>query len=403
MKYIVILGDGMADYPIEELGGKTPLQIAKKPNMDFIAQHGMTGLVKTIPDGLKPGSDTANLSVLGYDPKVYYSGRSPLEAVSMGITLNDNDVTYRCNLVNLSAEDNFYESTMIDYSSDEITTEESKVLIDYLNKNLKCEGFNLYAGISYRHCLVLRDAATGADLTPPHDISKKKIKEYLPKGQNSELLLDLMKRSYKLLKDHPINKAREERGLKAANSMWFWGEGTKPKLPPFSEKFKLRGAVVSAVDLIKGIGICAGMKSIDVEGATGTINTNFSGKAKAVIDILNEGYDFVYVHIEAPDECGHRNELNEKIKAISLIDEKIIGPIIKSLNDKKEDYAIMVLPDHPTPLSINTHTSDPVPFAIYKSSKKLNGAADAYDEKSAAKTGIFIDPGHKLLDFFFNC
>ena len=327
MKYFVILGDGMADRPYEGLGGKTPLDVANHPTMDYLASKGICGLAKTVPEGMPPGSDTANLSVMGYDPKVYYTGRSPLEAVSMGIELSLNDVTYRCNTVTLSDDEAYEDCTMIDYSCDEITTPESTQIINDLNEVFKKEDLNIYPGISYRHCLVLRDAKDGADCTPPHDILEQKITDNLPKGQNSELLLSMMKRSRELLKDHPVNKSRIERGLHPVSSLWFWGEGRKPNLTAFVEKYGKKGAVVSAVDLIKGIGICAGLNSIDVPGATGNIDTNFEGKSQAAVDALLSGDDFVYVHMEAPDECGHRCEPENKVRAIELIDEKVLKPM----------------------------------------------------------------------------
>jgi 2,3-bisphosphoglycerate-independent phosphoglycerate mutase len=398
LKHIVILGDGMADVPVKELGGKTPLEAAAKPNIDFLAAGGEVGLVKTIPDGLNPGSDTANLSVLGYDPRKYYSGRSPLEAVSIGIHLNEQDVTYRCNLVTLSEEKEYGDAVMLDYSSDEISTAESKIIIRFLSEKFAHKGVELYAGVSYRHCLVIRDASDGTDLVPPHDISDKQIGAYLPRGGNAALLLDLMRMSYDLLKDHPVNLKRIKNGKKPATSVWFWGEGRKPALPDFYEKTGKKGAVISAVDLIKGIAICAGMRSIDVPGATGNIDTNFEGKAAAALDALLNGADFVYIHIEAPDECGHRHEIANKVRAIELIDEKVVGPIIKEMNARQDDFSVMVLPDHPTPLSLRTHTAEPVPYLIYRSGEK--GPGGRYDEKGAKESGLFMPEGYLLLNYF---
>jgi 2,3-bisphosphoglycerate-independent phosphoglycerate mutase len=389
----------MADYPVAELENKTPLQAAAKPNMDLLAKNGEVGLVKTIPEGLAPGSDTANLSVMGYDPRKYYSGRSPLEAVSIGIQLGEEDVTYRCNLVTLSSEKEYGDAVMLDYSADEISTEESTRIIEYLAEKFAPKGVELFSGISYRHCLVLRNAADGTNLTPPHDISDKRIGEYLPKDGNAPLLLGLMQLSYDLLKDHPVNKERVRRGKRPATSVWFWGEGRKPALPDFYEKNHKRGAVISAVDLIKGIAICAGMKSIDVPGATGNIDTNFEGKASAALHALGGGEDFVYIHIEAPDECGHRHEIQGKVRAIELIDEKVVGPIIKEMNLRREDFSVMVLPDHPTPLSLRTHTSEPVPYLIYRSNAA--GPGGSYDEAGAKESGRFIPEGPLLLDYFF--
>jgi 2,3-bisphosphoglycerate-independent phosphoglycerate mutase len=400
VKYIVILGDGMADYPLAELGNKTPLQAAHKPNMDFLAGRGEVGLVKTIPDGMNPGSDTANLSVMGYDPRKYYSGRSPLEAASIGIQLSDKDVTYRCNLVTLSDEEKYEDKIMVDYSSDEISTAEADELIQYLSGHFKKLGIELYTGVSYRHCLVLREAETGTNLTPPHDISDKCVHGHLPKDGNAELLFRMMKESYELLKDHPVNQKRIQNGKRPANSVWFWGEGRKPALSPFYEKYHKKGAVISAVDLIKGIALCAGMESIDVEGVTGNIDTNFEGKAAAALDALANGADFVYIHIEAPDECGHRREIGNKVRSIELIDEKIAGPIVKEMNNRQDDFSIMILPDHPTPLSLRTHTAEPVPYLIYRSSRET-GSGAKYDEESAKNSGLFVAEGHLLLDNFF--
>lgn len=398
MKYVVMLGDGMADRPVPELGGKTPLEAAVKPHMDFLAQHGTVGMARTVPEGMPPGSDTANLSVMGYDPKIYYSGRSPLEAVSMGIPLAADDVTFRCNLVNLSEEGALGDATMVDYSSDEITTAESTELVNFLNREFHTEGRDLYPGISYRHCLVLRRAETGTDCTPPHDISLKPVREYLPKGRYGGQLLDLMKRSYALLRNHPVNRARAARGLRPANCCWFWGEGTRPALSSFEERFGVKGGVISAVDLIKGIGICAGLRSVDVPGATGNVDTNFQGKAEAAIELLENGCDFVYIHVEAPDECGHRREVENKVRSIELIDREILGRLLPALQKRGEDYAVLLMPDHPTPLSIRTHSSDPVPFVLYRSDRESPLHASAYTEALAAKTGLFIPEGHRLME-----
>ena len=399
MKYIVILGDGMADYPIEKLGNKTPLQYANKPNIDSLARNGKVGLVKTIPEGIPPGSDAANLSVMGFNPKIYYTGRSPLEAVSMGIDLSSTDVAFRCNLVTLSEEPDYKDKTMIDYSSDEISTEEAAILINYINEHFTTEKIDFHPGISYRHCMVWKEGPIGLGLVPPHDILERKIAEYLPKGDTCLPLLNMMIKSYDLLKDHPVNKDRIARGLRPANSIWLWGEGKKPAIPAYFEKYGIQGSVISAVDLIKGIGICAKLKSIDVEGATGNIHTNFKGKAIAALNELKSGSDFVYVHIEAPDECGHRNELENKVRSIELIDEKVVGVILKGL-EEYDDYRIMVLPDHPTPLSLRTHTSEPVPFIIYQKSKASLSGVDGYDELKAKATGIYVDEGYTLMDQF---
>lgn len=399
MKYVVILGDGMADLPVPQLNQKTPLQCAKKPNIDFLAKHGEIGMVKTVPDGIAPGSDVANLSVMGYDPKQYYSGRSPLEAVSMGVALEEADLALRCNLVTLSDEEDYLEKTMIDYSSDEISSEEAKVLIEEVNMHFKNDIVTFYPGISYRHCMVWKNGPKGFSCTPPHDILEKKVTNSLPKGENSKLLFDMMVESNRFLKDHPVNKARVSKGLRPATSIWLWGEGRKPSIPKFNEKYGITGSVISAVDLIKGIGICAGLESIDVEGATGNIHTNFSGKARAALKELESGADFVYVHIEAPDECGHRYEIENKVKSIELIDDLVVGTLLKGM-ENYDNYRVLVLPDHPTPLSLRTHTSDPVPYIIYEKNSGTASGISGYDEVLAKKSGIYIHEGYTLMDHF---
>ncbi len=398
MKYIVILGDGMADLPVPELSGKTPLECANHPNMDFIARNGVCGLVQTVPTGMPPGSDTANLSAMGYDPAIYYTGRSPLEAVSMGIDLQLSDVTYRCNTVTLSDELELEDCVMRDYSAGEISTAESTQIIKDLNNQLKCDGLTLYPGVSYRHCLVLNNARDGAQTTPPHDILDRPVRDYLPKGQNAALLLELMQRSRALLKNHPVNQVRLAQGKAPVSCLWFWGEGRKPALAPFQELYGVRGSVISAVDLIKGIGICAGLNSIDVTGATGTVHTNFDGKAQAAIHALQTNSDFVYVHLEAPDECGHQHDVPNKVRSIELIDEKIIAPILQAMQESGEPFHIMVLPDHPTPLTLRTHTADPVPFALYRSENPQQGAAATYTEQAAAETGVRVEHGYQLME-----
>ncbi|MEA4913223.1 MAG: cofactor-independent phosphoglycerate mutase [Christensenella sp.] len=397
MKLAVILGDGMADWPVNELGGKTPLDVANHPFMDKFAQDGEFGLVKTVPDGMKPGSDTANLSVFGYDPNQYYSGRSPLEAASLGIDLAQTDVTYRCNLVTLSQEADIADTTMIDYSAGEISTEEARELILFLDQKLGQDGVRLYPGFSYRHCLVLNNAETGAELIPPHDFSGKPVSGKLPSGTNEALLMRWMKAAYALLKDHPVNLSRVAAGKNPANAIWFWGEGRRPTLTSFLTKTGLKGAVISAVDLIQGIGRCAEMEVVKVEGATGTFETNFAGKAAAAIDVLSRGADFVYVHIEAADECGHHGQLKEKIYSIEQIDLQVIKPILAYLEGCGEDYAILVLPDHPTPLKIRTHSADPVPFALYRKGD-CAGKACRYTESDAKTTGLYEPEGFRLID-----
>ncbi|PNV60862.1 cofactor-independent phosphoglycerate mutase [Clostridium sp. chh4-2] len=394
MKYIVMLGDGMADYPVEKLGGCTPLQKAQKPNIDRLASKGVLGMVKTVPDGLKPGSDVANLSAMGYNPVECYTGRSPLEAVSIGIEMSDTDVAFRCNLVTLSDEADYDQKTMVDYSSDEISTAEAAELILAVNEAFKSASIEFYPGISYRHCMIWHEGPVGLDLTPPHDISDRKITEYVPKN---EVVYDLMKRSHEVLKNHPVNQARIARGLHPANSIWLWGEGTKPGVSNFEKTYGVKGSVISAVDLIKGIGICAGMKVIEVEGATGNIDTNFSGKGKAALDTLLEGQDLVYIHVEAPDECGHRGEIENKVKAIELIDELIVGPLLKGLEEAGEEYSILVMPDHPTPLAIKTHISDPVPYLLYRSTDPVDSGISTYTEETCASTGRYVGHGYELM------
>lgn len=400
MKYLVMLCDGMADEPNEALGNSTPMERANKPCMDSLAAKAEVGIVKTVAEGLKPGSDVANLSVLGYEPAVYYSGRSPLEAASIGIDLKDTDVTLRCNLVTLSDDVDYENKTILDYCADDISSEEAKILIEYIQEKLGNDVFRFYPGVSYRHCLVWSNGNPHPGvLTPPHDITGKVITDYIPKGEAVDELYDLMKKSYDLLKDHPVNQARIARGKRPANSIWLWGEGTKPLLDNFSEKFGIKGSMISAVDLLKGIAICAGMNSVDVEGATGYLDTNFDGKCKAAIEEFKNGADLVYVHVEAPDECGHRGEIENKVKAIEMIDEHILGPVVEFLKGY-DDFAVLVCPDHPTPLSIRTHTSTPVPYLIYDSKNEINSGVKVFCEKEARETGNYIEKGFTMMNYF---
>lgn len=400
MKYLVMLCDGMADEPNEALGNSTPMEKANKPCMDSLAAKAEVGIVKTVAEGLKPGSDVANLSVLGYEPAVYYSGRSPLEAASIGIDLKDTDVTLRCNLVTLSDEEDYEKKTILDYCADDISSEEAKILIEYIQEKLGNDKFRFYPGVSYRHCLVWSNGNPHPGvLTPPHDITGKVITDYIPKGEAVDELYDLMKKSYDLLKDHPVNQARIARGKRPANSIWLWGEGTKPLLDNFSEKFGKKGSMISAVDLLKGIAICAGMNSVDVEGATGYLDTNFDGKCKAAIEEFKKGADLVYIHVEAPDECGHRGEIENKVKAIEMIDEHILAPVVEFLRGY-DDFAVLVCPDHPTPLSIRTHTSTPVPYIIYDSKNEINSGVKVFCEKEARETGNYIEKGFTMMNYF---
>ena len=399
MKYVIFLGDGMADRPLVDMNNKTPLELANKPFTDKLAKLGEVGLVKTVPNGLKPGSDVCNLSVMGYNPSVYYTGRSSIEAVSMGIKLNSTDVTYRCNLVTLSNEENLCEKTMIDYSAGEISTAEAKELISALKKEFDSNDYCLYPGISYRHCLVSKNDNKEAILTPPHDITGKKITDYLPK--NNPILLEMIKKSEKILKNHPVNLNRIAQGKKPATNCWFWGMGTSPSLPDFYEKTSLKGAVISAVDLVKGIGILGNMQIIEVPNATGDIDTNFSGKAEYALNALKEN-DFVYIHMEAPDECGHRGEAKNKIKSIEMIDELVIKAVVEGLEKTGEDFTVMILPDHPTPIETKTHAPEPIPYLIYSNVKNNCTNSNLYSEKEGEKSNIFIKDGYTLIDKFIN-
>ncbi|MBR5239164.1 MAG: cofactor-independent phosphoglycerate mutase [Clostridia bacterium] len=397
MKYVVFLCDGMADLKLSEFGDKTPLEAAHTPNMDNYCKKAILGTLKTVPDRLSPGSDVCNLSVMGYDSDLYYSGRSPLEAASIGVNLADHETSFRANLVTLSGEGAYEELVMEDYSAGEIKTADAKKIIEDLASVLNNEETKIYAGVSYRHLLVLSDKEVVGNLIPPHDISKRPVKEYLPKDAE---ILSLMKKSYEFLKNHPYNLERIKNGKKPASSIWVWGEGKRPNMDSFYDKFGVKGSVISAVDLIKGIGILTGMRSIDVEGVTGNIDTNFDGKAQACIDALQNGDDFVYLHIEAPDECGHRFEADNKKLAIELIDEKVIGPVCRYLEGCGEDFAILVTPDHPTPISTGTHDRAPVPFFAYCS--KHETAGDVYNEETAKQAGLYMENGYELMGQFLN-
>ncbi len=398
MKYLVLLCDGMADIPHNALGGKTPMELAKKPLIDKLAKTSLVGMCRTVGAGLKPGSDVANLSVMGYDPMVYYTGRSPLEAASIGIDLKDTDVTLRCNIVTLSNEENYADKKMVDYCAGDISTKEAHEIIKTVEENLGDEIYKFYGGVSYRHCLVWQNGTTDlGEMTPPHDISDKVIGGYLSDSENAKPLIELMKKSYDILKDHPVNIERRKKGLNEANSIWLWGEGRKPALQDFYEKNGVKGAVVSAVDLLKGIGICANMQTPEVPNATGYLDTNFEGKAAAAIEAFQNDCDLVYVHIEAPDECGHRGEAQNKVKAIELIEERTLKQILTYLNACKEDYRILVMPDHPTPLDTMTHSREPVPFMIYDSKEEQKGV-ESFTEANAKATDVFIEHGPKVMD-----
>lgn len=399
MKYVVVLYDGMADYPVPELGGRTPMAVACKPNFDSLGKKGTVGLVRTVPDGMKPGSDVANMSVMGFDPSIYYTGRSPLEAASIGVDLKDTDVTLRCNLVTLSDEENYEDKTMVDYCAGDISTEEAAEIIKSVDERFGSEIFKFYSGVSYRHCLVWDCGTTDlGSMTPPHDISGRVVGEYLSKSENAKPLIQMMKDSYEFLKDHPVNKKRAAEGKRPANSIWLWGEGKRPALSPFEQLYGIKGAVISAVDLLKGIGKCAKMETPEVEGATGYIDTNFEGKARAAVEALKNGCDFAYIHLEAPDECGHRREPENKVKSIEMIDSRVL-PIVLDGLEEYDDYKIMILPDHPTPIVTATHAPDPVPFMIYQKSKPHKGV-ETVNEETAKATGLFLNSGVELMKKF---
>ena len=397
MKYIVVLGDGMADEPIEALGGKTPLEYADTPAMDKLSKCAEIGLVQTIPEGMKPGSDTANLAVLGYDPKIYYSGRSPLEALSIGVPMKDTDIALRCNIVTISEDDvPFEEKTIIDHSSGEISTEECAVLLEAVRAEMQNETYQFYVGTSYRHCLIWNKGEV-IELSQPHDVLGQVIGQYLPEDAN---LLSMMKRSYEILVNHPINIERKKKGLNPANCCWFWGAGTKPMLSSFEEKNHKKGMMVSAVDLLKGIAVGAGMGVAHVEGANGGLHTNYEGKVQAALDALAKGYDFAYIHVEAPDEMGHQGSVEKKVQAIEYLDKRVIAPLTESLDKQQVPYRLLVMPDHPTPIRVRTHTSDSIPYLLYDSTKKKEESWK-YNEREAKGSGNFQPEGHKLIDKLF--
>lgn len=397
MKYIIILGDGMADEPQERLGGRTPLEAAATPAMDFLALRSEIGLLKTIPEGMSPGSDTANLAVMGYDPEKYYTGRSPLEALSIGVPLQEKDVALRCNFVTLTEEEPYEKKKILDHSSSEISTEDAAVLLDAVKKELGTDEFQFYLGTSYRHCLIWHEGKV-LPLTPPHDHLGEVIGPYLPEDSR---FLELQKRSYEILSSHPINQKRKEQGLNPANSCWFWGAGTKPGLAPFESLYGKKGTMISAVDLLKGIAVGAGMRVKEVAGANGGLDTNYEGKAQAAVDaVLKEGADFAYIHLEAPDEMSHQGSLERKLKAIENLDARIVKPVYEAMEASGEDYRLLILPDHPTPLRIRTHSSEPVPYLLYDSRKDL-GSKGLYGETTAKESGIFHEKGYQMMRYFF--
>ena len=398
MKYIVVLGDGMADEPIDQLGGKTPLAYAKTPVMDALAKVSEIGMLHTIPQGMSPGSDTANLSVMGYDPKEYYTGRSPLEALSIGVPMQATDVALRCNLVTLSEEEPYEEKTIIDHSSGEISTEDSAVLLNAVREALEDERYKFYVGTSYRHCLIWNQGNVVA-LTPPHDVLGQVIGKHLPEDR---VLAEMQKKSYEILVNHPINIERKKQGKNPANSCWFWGAGTKPALSSFEEKFHKKGVMISAVDLLKGIAVGAEMDNITVEGANGGLHTNYEGKAQAAAEaLLKAGYDFVYIHVEAPDEMGHQGSVEKKVQAIEFLDERVIKYVKEQMDAAGADYRMLVLPDHPTPICVRTHTSDPVPYLLYDSTAPGNETWN-YNEAEAKDSGNDIAKGHLMMEYLFS-
>lgn len=398
MKYIVVLGDGMADEPIAQLGGRTPLEAADTPVMDELAARSEIGLVRTIPDGMKPGSDTANLAVMGYDPKKYYTGRSPLEALSIGVPMEDSDVALRCNIVTLSEEESYAQKRIIDHSSGEISTEDAAVLLEAVRAELENDTYRFYVGTSYRHCTIWKNGSV-VPLTPPHDHLGEVIGEYLPED---DILRRMQERSYEILANHPINVERKAKGLNPANSLWFWGAGTKPMLSSFEALYGKQGVMISAVDLLKGIAVGAGMRNVIVPGANGGLHTNYEGKAQAAVDaLLKEGADFAYIHLEAPDEMGHQGSLERKLQAIENLDSRILRIVKEQMDASGEPYRLLLLPDHPTPLRIRTHSADPVPYLLYDSTSPV-GSHVTYNERTAKESGIYREQGYRMMNYLLN-
>jgi 2,3-bisphosphoglycerate-independent phosphoglycerate mutase len=401
MKYLILVPDGAGDDPIEMLGGKTPLEVASLPVMNRLASMGEVGTVATIPEGVPPGSDAANLSVMGYDPSIYLTGRSPLEAVSIGIDMSETDVAFRTNLVTLDGEGVYDDLIIKDHASGDITTEEADQLIQAVNQAFADHAIQFYTGTSFRHCMIVHDGEIGQELTPPHDVLGRRAGDYLPKGPGSEIIDDMMRKSYEILNHHPVNEARRAKGLNPANSLWIWGQGKKPALSSFQEKYGITGSAISAVDLIKGIALCAGLHAVDVEGATGTLHTNYEGKAKAAVERFRAGDDFIYLHVEGPDECSHQGNLEEKIQCLEEIDQRVLKPIWEYLESQEEPYRILALPDHKTPLRIRTHSSEPVPFVLFDSTKKKESQPENEFNEVSGANGTVFHSGHQLADYFF--
>lgn len=400
MKYVVIIGDGMADRPMESLGGLTPLMKSRTDNMDRLAQQGVVGIVRTVPEGFHPGSDVANLSIMGYNPAQYYSGRAPLEAASIGVSLDEHDVAYRCNLVTLSFTGQDNVAVMDDYSSGHITTEEAQDIIAVLQDELGTSGISFYPGVSYRHLMVWKNGDADIKTVPPHDILGKEAAPYMPSGRKSEVLRDLMTRSVEILQNHIVNKNRISSSKKPANSIWLWGQGRRPKMPTYMEKYGIKGALISAVDLTKGLGIYAGFKVLNVPGATGWIDTNYEGKTEYALNALEDA-DFVYLHVEAPDEAGHSGKLKDKIKAIEDFDARIVGPVLKGLKSRFPEYRVLLMPDHATPLAMRTHTEEPVPFVLFDSRSIKDNGDIRYNESIAQmQCAKHIENGYTLMDYF---
>ena len=401
MKYFVLVTDGAGDYPIEALGGKTPLEVANMKNINALAAKGRIGQVSTIPAGISPGSDAANLSVMGYDPSIYLTGRSPLEAASIGIDMSDTDVAFRTNIITLEGEGAYEDLIIKDHSSGDISTEEAAQLIEAVNEAFANEKIQFYTGVSYRHCMIVHEGSTDYKLTPPHDVLTQKVGDHLPKGEGSEFITEMMKKSYEILNNHPVNQARREKGLNPANTLWIWGQGKKPSLSSFENKYHIKGTAISAVDLIKGIAICAGLNSVDVEGATGTLHTNYDGKAQAAIEEFKNGQDFVYMHLEGPDECSHQGDMPGKIECLELIDQKVLKPVLDYLEASGDDYRVLIVPDHRTPIVLRTHSSEPVPFVIYDSTMDIEADVTRMFNEKAAEDKIYFANGYEMADFFF--